>query len=50
MITTKNRFYYALLVSLFYFSYGQELFDPYYMHSIEINFYNPDYNEILEDR
>ena len=29
---------------------GQELFDPTTVHEIDIYFYNPNYNQILEDR
>jgi hypothetical protein len=29
---------------------GQELFDPYQVHTLEIEFYNPDYDQILQDR
>ena len=30
--------------------FGQEFLDPYNVHSIDINFYNTNYNQILEDR
>ena len=29
---------------------GQELFDPYQVHTLEIEFFNPDYDQILQDR
>ncbi len=29
---------------------GQELFDPYQVHTLEIEFYNPNYDQILQDR
>ena len=32
------------------FSTAQELFDPYQVHTLDIEFYNPDYDEILQDR
>ena len=30
--------------------FGQEFLDPYNVHSIDINFYNANYNQILENR
>ena len=32
------------------FSTAQELFDPYQVHTLDIVFYNSDYDEILQDR
>ena len=32
------------------FATAQELFDPYQVHTLDIEFYNPDYDEILQDR
>lgn len=29
---------------------SQELFDPYQVHTLEIEFFNPDYDQILQDR
>jgi hypothetical protein len=29
---------------------GQELFDPYSVHALEIDFYNPDYDSVLQAR
>jgi len=29
---------------------GQELFDPYDVHTLDIEFYNPDYDSILQAR
>ena len=50
MITVYNKINLVFLTFFFCFINAQELFDPNHIHSIEINFYNPDYNEILEDR
>ena len=50
MLTVYNKISLVFLIFFFCFINAQELFDPNYIHSIEINFYNPDYNEILEDR
>ncbi|MEC9307849.1 MAG: hypothetical protein VX957_05690, partial [Candidatus Neomarinimicrobiota bacterium] len=32
------------------FATAQELFDPYQVHTLDIEFYNPDYDESLQDR
>ena len=32
------------------FATAQELFDPYQVHTLDIEFYNPDYDELLQDR
>ena len=39
-----------ILSALNRFAIPQELFDPYEVHTLEINFYNPDYDEILQER
>ena len=42
----KNLKWVFMILPLF----GQEFLDPYNVHSIDINFYNANYNQILEDR
>ena len=42
------RFIILLLVSGILF--GQDLFDSYHVHNLDIQFYNPDYDQILQDR
>ena len=42
-----------LLIAFFLFKtilIGQNLFDPYNVHILEIEFYNPNYDQILQDR
>ena len=39
-----------ILTALNRFAIPQELFDPYEVHTLEISFYNPDYDEILQER
>ena len=39
-----------LITVLSAFSTAQELFDPYQVHTLDIEFYNPNYDEILQDR
>ena len=39
-----------ILTALNRFAIPQELFDPYQVHILEISFYNPDYDQILQER
>jgi spore coat protein CotH len=39
-----------ILIALNRVAIPQELFDPYQVHILEISFYNPDYDQILQER
>ena len=39
-----------ILTALNRFILPQELFDPYQVHTLNIQFYNPDYDQILQQR
>ncbi len=45
----KNIYQLSLFLSVSLL-FGQELFDPYAVHTLDIQFYNPDYDQILQDR
>ena len=42
------RLLYLLLFGRILF--GQDFFDPYKVHMLDIQFYDPDYDQILQDR
>ena len=39
-----------MLLSAIAVIWAQELFDPHQVHFLDIQFYNPDYDQILQDR
>ena len=39
-----------ILIALNRIALPQELFDPYQVHTLDIQFYNPDYDQILQER
>ena len=49
-MTVKRIFRYFLLLQLFSINQSQNLFDIYHVHDLNIIFYNPNYDEILQNR
>ena len=49
MLRFKNFFWLVLILLTSTFGYSQDLYNPYHVNELNIEFYNPDYDSILQD-